>query len=96
MRNFILNHYRVKQYSCSKSCIKIGVYGDDEKVSVTKLYLQLPIKYLYYDIIKTPNLGGLAESRDIYGIIIIGDYKLRFFFTTNANKVKEKDRFEWM
>ena len=33
--------------------------GGDEKVIVTKLYLQVAIKDLYNNTIKLPNLGGL-------------------------------------
>ena len=57
--NWIINHYHVKEYLYSNNCIKIKPYGVDEKVSVTKLYLQVPLKYLYDDIIKPPSLGGL-------------------------------------
>ena len=61
---------------CSKNCIKIKLDEGDENVSVTKLYLQVPIKYLYDDMIKPSSLSGLDESIDNYGNFIISDSKL--------------------
>ena len=79
LRNFILNHDHVKESSCSKNCIKIKLDGGDEKVSVTKIYLHIPIKYLYDDMIKPPSLSGLDESIDNDGKFIIIDSKLHEF-----------------
>ena len=53
-------------------------------VSVTKLYLQVLIKYLYDDMIKQPNLGGLDESKDSDRNEIISDYKRRKLLPTQV------------
>ena len=45
-------------------------------VSVPKLYLQVPIKYLYYDMIKPPSLGVFDEAIDNDGNLIIIYFKL--------------------
>ena len=76
LHNWIINHYHVNESSCSKNCIQIKTDEGDENVSVTKFYLQVPIKYLYDDIIKSPSLSGLNESMDNDGNFIIIDSKL--------------------
>ena len=62
LQNWIISHDHVKEYFCSNNCIKIEFDGGDEKFIVAKLYLQVPIKYLYGDIIKPPNLCVLDEA----------------------------------
>ena len=84
----------MNESSCSKSFIKIKLDGGDEKVSVTKLYLQVTIKYLYDEIIQPPMLGGLAEFIDNYRSIIISDSNLRELFPPQV-KLMSKQRRYW-
>ena len=63
LHNWVLNHYHLDESSCSNNCIKIKLDEGDKKVSVTKLYLQVPIKYLYDEMIKPPSLGSLDEYK---------------------------------
>ena len=61
--NWIINHEHGKRYSYRNDCTNC-FFGCDKKISVTKLYLQVIIKYSYYDITKLPSLGVLDEAID--------------------------------
>ena len=56
---------------------KLNFDGVDEKFSFTKIYLLVPIKYLYDNIVKKPSLGGLYEAIESDENVIISDSKLR-------------------
>ena len=64
------------EYSFSKNCIEIKIDGGNEKFSVNKLYLQVPIKHLYYDMIKPLCLRSFDEALDSGEHLIISDSKL--------------------
>ena len=82
----------MKEYSCSNNCIKIKPDGVDEKVKVSKLYLQVPIKDLFADIIKPPSLGVLTESiyNNVYFIVI--EFKLREFLPSQVKLMSNQIR----
>ena len=61
--NWIINHEHVKRYSYRNDCTNY-FFGCDKRISVIKLYLQVTIKYSYYDITKLPSLGVLDEAID--------------------------------
>ena len=92
MYHYIINHYHVKESSCSNNCIKMEVDGVDETFISTKLFFQVPIKYFQYDMIKPPSLGVLAESRYSDRNMIIRDSKFPEFLPSQVQLLSKKRR----
>ena len=64
--------------------------GGDEKVSVIKLYLLVPIKELYDDMINPPSLCGLAEVVYSDRNLIISDSNLCELFPPQVKLMWKK------
>ena len=90
LHNWILTHDHVKELSCCNNYIKIKPHVGDGNFSVTKIYLQVPIQYLYYDMIKPPSLGGLNEAIDSNKILIISNSKLREFLQPKVQIISKQ------
>ena len=77
LNNWIFNHDNVTKLSHTKDTMKIKIDGTNEKRTVPKYYLQIPICELHADMIKPVENGGLQEAKDETGTVIISETMLR-------------------
>ena len=73
LNDWIFNHDNVTKSSHMKDTMKIKIDGTNEKTTVPKYYLQIPICELHADMIKSAENGGLQEARDETGEVIISE-----------------------
>ena len=74
---WITLHPQVVQSPISNDCLKVLLDDQTEPQLVPKLLLQVSIRELYNSLVSDPNYGGLKDSRDEDGKIIISDSTLR-------------------
>ena len=67
----VFYHDNVTKSSHTKDTLKIKIDGTNEKRTVPKYYLQIPIHELHADMIKPAENGGLKEARDETGAVIV-------------------------
>ena len=73
----IKRHPQVVQSPISDDCLKVMFDDQTEPQLVPKLLLQVSVGELHNSLVSDPNDGGLKDSRDEYGNIIISDSTLR-------------------
>ena len=61
------------QSPISNYCLKVLLYNQTEPRIVTKLLLQVSVRELRNSLVSDPTYGGIKDSRDEDGKIIISD-----------------------
>ena len=74
---WIKRHTQVVQSPISNDCLKVVLYDQTEPILVPKFLLQVSVRELHNILVSDPNDGGLKDSRDEDGNIIISDSTLR-------------------
>ena len=74
---WITRHPQVVQSPISNDFIKVMLDDQTEPQLVPKLLLQVSVRELHNSLVSDPNDGGLRDSRDEDGKIIISDSTLR-------------------
>ena len=84
---WITRHTQVFQSPISNDCIRVVLYDQTEPQLVPKLLLQVSVRELHNSLVSDPNDGGLKDSRDKDGKIIISDSTLRSLFPPQLKNV---------
>ena len=74
---WITRHPQVVQSPISNDCIKVVLDDQSEPQLVPKFLLQVSVRELHNSLVSDPNDGGLKDTRDEDGKIIISDSTLR-------------------
>ena len=82
MYSWITGHNQVVQSPISNDCLKVMFDDQTEPQLVPKLLLRVSVRELYNSLVSDPNYGGLKDSRDEDGNIIISDYTLHSLMPT--------------
>ena len=73
----ITRHPQVVQSPISNYCLKVMLDDQTEPQLIPKLLLQVSVREIHNSLVSDPNNGGLKDSRDEDGKIIISDLTLR-------------------
>ena len=76
MYTWITRHPQVVQPQISNYCLKVILDDQTEPQLIPKLLLQVSVRELHNSLVSDPNDGGLKDSRDEDGNIIISDSTL--------------------
>ena len=90
LHKWLLAHPHVVPSPIAKDCLKIKIAGSKETLSTPKLLLQIPIRELHNDMIKSPDDGGLPEAFDANGNVIISDTTLRKLMPPQIKKMSHR------
>ena len=74
---WITRHPQIVQSPISNDCLKVMLDDQTESQLVTKLLLQVSVREQHNSLVSDPNDGGLKDSKDEDGNIIISDSTLR-------------------
>ena len=77
MYTWITRHPQVVQLPISNDCLEVKLDVQTEPQIFTKLLLQVSVRELHNILVSDPNDGGIKDSRDEDGKIIISDSTLR-------------------
>jgi hypothetical protein len=75
--NWIRTHDHVVNSPIYNETILVTTPENSEKIRVPKLLIEIPIRELHCNLVEAPEKGGLLESRDAAGNIIVSDTTLR-------------------
>ena len=76
MYTWITRHSQVVQSPISNDCLKVMLDDQTEPQLVPKISLQVSVRELHNRLVSDTNDGGLKDSRDENGKIIISDSTL--------------------
>ena len=77
MYTWITRHLQVVQSPISNDCLKVVLDDQTEPQLVQKLLLQVSVRELHNSLVSDTNYGGLKDTRDEDGKVIISDSTLR-------------------
>ena len=74
----------------SNDYLKVLLYDQTEPTLVPKLLLHVSVKELHNSLVSDPNDGGLKDTRDEYGKIIISDSTFRSLLPTQLKQMSAR------
>ena len=77
---WITRHPQVVQSPISNDCLKVMLDDQKEPQIVPKLLLKVSVREIHNSLVSDPNSGGLNDTRDEDGKIIISDSTFRSLF----------------
>ena len=90
--NWIIRHPKVVQSPIFNYCLKVKIDGPTEPQLVPKLLLQVSVRGLNKNLVRSTIYGGIKEARDEDDNIIISYSELRSLlppqFKTNSSRLK--------
>ena len=78
------------QSTVTNDCLKVLLYDQTEPQLVPKLLLQVYVRELNNSLVSDPNDGGLKDSRDEDGNIIISDSTFRLLLPPQLKQVSAR------
>jgi hypothetical protein len=86
--DWITSHEHVVNSPIYNETLLIKDPGTSEKRRVAKLLLEIPVRELHCNLVAPVQEGGLAESRDLAGSIIISDSNLRIIIKESIPQLR--------
>ena len=87
---WITRHPQVFQSPISNNCLKVMFDYQTEPQLVPKLLLQVSVRELNNSLVSDPNDGGIKDTRDKYGKIVISDSTLRSLLPPQFKKMSAR------
>ena len=92
---WITRHPQVFQSPISNDCLKFMLDDKSETQLIPKLLLQVSVRELNIILVSDPNDGGLKDSRDEDGKIIISDCTVRSLLRPQLNQIFARYKVVW-